>query len=448
MKRRLIGFIIILALVTAYIPITESGFAASIKLNKKSAELLVGETLQLKLKGSEGTVTWSTANKKIATVNKSGLVTAKKIGQTVVKASFEGKEYTSKITVVKAKLNYKKHELKEGTMFDLKLDGATATSFKSSDTNIAKVTKTGTVTAVSIGNAVITVKDKAGNKYKCKVSVVYNEESHIHTMAYKKGKKATCTKSGLTVGEYCTTCGAELVKQEVIPAFGHSYGEDGICTVCGEKDPNYIPPHEHHYVNVTKEPTCTEDGFDEKVYCDLCGEVFIKGKVIKALGHNYQNGYCVRCHIKEIHEYIVEKAIAPTCTQEGRTEFIYCKFCGEVKQYAEVIPPLGHEYNGGDTCIRCGADKYGHIHTWVIEKPVAATCTEPGLTEGKYCSSCGYRAYAQQFTPALHHNFVNGKCSRCGALENAYNGKFKMYLQIFKTCGIMPTRDILFSLLP
>ncbi|MBR4341774.1 MAG: Ig domain-containing protein [Lachnospiraceae bacterium] len=447
MKRRIIGFLMALILIVICIPGTESSFAAGIKLNKKSAELKIGETLQLKLKGAAGAITWSSSDTKLATVSEDGLVTAKKAGDVSIKAAFSGKKYTCKITIAAAKLNYKKYELKEGTMFTLKLKGTEAASFKSSDTNVVKVTKTGSVTAVTIGKAVITVKDKAGNKYKCKVSVVYNEESHIHTNAYKSAKKPTCTETGLTKGEYCTTCGAVIVPQEVIPAKGHSYGEDGICTVCGEKDPNYTPPHEHHLINISKEPTCTEDGYTEKVYCDLCGEVIIAPKTIKALGHDYQNGFCARCHEPEIHEYIVEKAINPTCTEPGRTEFIYCRFCGDVKQYAEEIPPLGHEYNGGPTCIRCGADKYGHIHTWVIQKPVAATCTEPGFTEGKYCSSCGYIAYAPQFTPALHHNFVNGKCTRCGVAENIIEKKY-FCLLFYNLYDIIPPCDILFSLLP
>ena len=38
----------------------------------------------------------------------------------------------------------------------------------------------------------------------------------------------------------CTTCGA--TKTEEIPMVSHSYDEGGNCTVCGAKDPNYVPP--------------------------------------------------------------------------------------------------------------------------------------------------------------------------------------------------------------
>ena len=45
-------------------------------------------------------------------------------------------------------------------------------------------------------------------------------------LGHKPGAEATCTTA-----QTCTVCGGELV-----PALGHSY-TDGVCTVCGEKDP-------------------------------------------------------------------------------------------------------------------------------------------------------------------------------------------------------------------
>ena len=62
-----------------------------------------------------------------------------------------------------------------------------------------------------------------------------------HTQETIPGKEATCTQDGLTDGVKCSVCGEILVEQEVIKATGHKF-EDGVCTVCGEKDPNYVPP--------------------------------------------------------------------------------------------------------------------------------------------------------------------------------------------------------------
>ena len=65
-----------------------------------------------------------------------------------------------------------------------------------------------------------------------------------HTQETIPGKEATCTQDGLTDGVKCSVCGEIIVEQEVIKATGHHY-VDGVCTNCGAKDPNYVPPTEN-----------------------------------------------------------------------------------------------------------------------------------------------------------------------------------------------------------
>lgn len=62
-----------------------------------------------------------------------------------------------------------------------------------------------------------------------------------HTPEDVAAVEATCTETGLTAGSKCSVCGEVLTAQEVVPALGHKY-ENGVCTVCGEKDPNYVEP--------------------------------------------------------------------------------------------------------------------------------------------------------------------------------------------------------------
>ena len=54
-----------------------------------------------------------------------------------------------------------------------------------------------------------------------------------HNLVTDAGVGATCTQDGLSEGEHCTECGEVTWPQEVIPATGHSYGADDVCTVCG-----------------------------------------------------------------------------------------------------------------------------------------------------------------------------------------------------------------------
>lgn len=62
-----------------------------------------------------------------------------------------------------------------------------------------------------------------------------------HTPEEVAAVAATCTETGLTAGSKCSVCGEVLTAQEVVPALGHKF-ENGVCTVCGEKDPNYVEP--------------------------------------------------------------------------------------------------------------------------------------------------------------------------------------------------------------
>lgn len=73
-----------------------------------------------------------------------------------------------------------------------------------------------------------------------------------HTEVTIPGKAATCTEAGLTNGTKCSVCGEILVAQKEIPAKGH-YFENGVCSVCGAEDPNYVKPTEP--VEPTTEPT-------------------------------------------------------------------------------------------------------------------------------------------------------------------------------------------------
>jgi hypothetical protein len=73
--------------------------AASIKLNVKSATLTEGETLQLKLLGTTKKPVWKTSNKKVATIDKYGLVEAQSEGTAKITATINRKIYTCSITV-------------------------------------------------------------------------------------------------------------------------------------------------------------------------------------------------------------------------------------------------------------------------------------------------------------------------------------------------------------
>ena len=73
-------------------------------------------------------------------------------------------------------------------------------------------------------------------------------------------------------------------------------------------------------------------------------------------------GYCQHDDPDQIETLA---AVAATCTEPGLTEGSVCLQCGQVLVAQEVVPMIDH--------------------TEVIDEAVAATCTKTGLTEGKHC---------------------------------------------------------------
>ena len=56
-------------------------------------------------------------------------------------------------------------------------------------------------------------------------------------------------------------------------------------------------------------------------------------------------------------------------------------------------------------------------HTEVVDPAVAPTCTEPGKTEGKHCAVCAAVLAEQAEIPAKGHVFASGRCTVCGAAD-------------------------------
>jgi len=167
-KTSFIAFILVLALAFPSVVVQ----AASTKLNMSECTLAVGQKQQLTLRNATGKVTWSTSAKKVATVSKKGVVTAKKAGSAVIIAKYKGKNYACVITVVKkVSLNKTKVSLNVGDTYKLKLKNGTASVFVSEDDSIATVSSKGVIKGKAKGKTTITVLDSANNVYTCKVTI-------------------------------------------------------------------------------------------------------------------------------------------------------------------------------------------------------------------------------------------------------------------------------------
>ncbi len=246
-------------------------------------------------------------------------------------------------------------------------------------------------------------------------TVVYDMPSaHIWNEEYTTDKAATCKEEG-SKSIHCSVCDSvDESTVTVIPKSDHTYGD----------------------WTVTKEATCTEDGSKEKV-CSVCEDKVTE--VIPATGHQWNE------------EYTVDKEA--TCTEEG-SESIHCSVCDAIQEgSSRAIDKKAHTYGewtvtkeatcteAGEEkriCNRCEEEETREVaalgHTEEVMAAVSATCTEPGLTEGKKCSVCGEILVAQETVAALGHDYheVEGsavaatcttagkhadqKCSRCDSV--------------------------------
>ena len=163
-------------------------------LSKTSGTLYVGGTVNLTVDTNlAGNVTWTSSNTKVATVA-DGKVTAKAAGTAKITAAVGGKTATYTVTVKKPSISATVGKVYVGktAKVQVKKYGTTAkVSFKSSNTKIATVSKSGVVTGKKAGTVKITVK--AGKLTKT-VTVKVAKPSFTlakSSASIKKGKKVT-----------------------------------------------------------------------------------------------------------------------------------------------------------------------------------------------------------------------------------------------------------------
>lgn len=172
---------VLISLMTLFViptvmPINETGYiveAASVKISKTKYTMNKGENYTLKIKGTKKKVKWSSDNKKVATVNSKGKVTAKKKGKATITAKVGNKKYKCKITVESPSINKTKVTIKQGETYTLKVkDTSRKITWTSSNKKVATVNSKGKVSAKKKGTATITAK-VGSKKIKCKVTVKY-----------------------------------------------------------------------------------------------------------------------------------------------------------------------------------------------------------------------------------------------------------------------------------
>lgn len=235
------------------------------------------------------------------------------------------------------------------------------------------------------------------------------------------GGTATCTEPAT-----CDVCGNAYGN-----ALGHdfsgdfdAYDEDGHWHICNRDGCNETDtPQSHSFTtySTNNDATCTDDG-TETAKCDYCEATDTRTDAGSATGHDWdepvwswsQDGktctVTFTCqndssHTEQPEVNVTSEVTVPaTCTDDGTTT------------YTASVELNGQTYKDSKDVADNPAT--GHKLTKIEFK--AATCTEEGYTGDEVCKVCGEVVEQGKTIPKLAHNYQDGRCSECGAIDGDF----------------------------
>lgn len=207
----------------------------------------------------------------------------------------------------------------------------------------------------------------------------YDDDNHYTFKSWDK-EIATVTGDVTYTAEFNTVAHVYGEWQEVTAATCLEKGSHKKVCECGKEVVEDTPAKGHTEVpDAAVAPTCTEPGKTEGSHCSVCGEVLTAQQTVNALGH-------------DMGEF--EQTTAPTCTAKG-VKTATCKREGCNHTETQDIPAKGHTLEK-------------------VEK-VAATESKEGVKEHYRCTECGDLFLDENgTTPATEDNLKIAKLQKKG----------------------------------
>ena len=160
--------------------------------------------------------------------------------------------------------------------------------------------------------------------YKDSIDIEYiqvwenGQDAEPYTYYTFSERPATCTEAGGVVRN-CLFCGASYLEEVTEAALGHCWNEGAV----------------------TVAPGCTEEGVMS--YTCVNDSSHARTESIPAVGHTP----------------VIDGAVDASCTADGLTEGSHCGTCGTVLAAQEVVPAVGHCWDGGVVTTRPGVNGVG-----------------------------------------------------------------------------------------
>ena len=242
--------------------------------------------------------------------------------------------------------------------------------------------------------------------------------------------KATCTEPEKYYLS-CKECGASASDSfSYGEPLGHNYLEQWYpytaescisegeyrddCTRCDGYQSKTVPMIDHKWVKETVTPTCLEGGYT-LTYCSYCYYEKSKTNITDPLGHKASAGFfsdnpahhynkCINSPDCEVRFNFTEHNYVTSTS--SRYDSATAKYIVTARVYCDIC-----DYELQKTTT----ELHEHNNTQIVNG-IPATCTEDGLSYGLICGTagCGEILFAQETTPALGHNYLDGICLNCG----------------------------------
>ncbi len=256
---------------------------------------------------------------------------------------------------------------------------------------------------------------------------------HTNTEAIGEAKDATCTQDGITAGEKCSACGAEIKPQETIPA-GHKY-VDGVCSVCGNKAITYalvtdastlaagnqiliVCPTKNMAMGAQND-TNYRDGVEVTITDSTITDPKNVAVITLEVG-NEENTFALK--VSDGYLYwesdnslnTGDASYAWTITIENDVANITSATTTDRMLKWNASSPRFACYTSGQTAIALYKFVCAHENKETLAEK-AATCTENGLTAGEKCTDCGEILTPQETISATGHSDENNdfQCDIC-----------------------------------
>ena len=366
-----------------------SALATGISLNKTSLSLRETETAQLTATvtpedAEDRSVTWSSSDNSIATVNAEGVVSAIKEGTATITATTnDGSNLKATCTVkvsimpvASITLNITEKTLEEGEKVNLTANVLPANAsnktlaWTSSDENVATVDANGLVTAVKAGTATITVKAIDGSNVSTKCTIRVKAP-----VVLVQGITLNATEQTLMVGETLALTANVLPANASNKTLSWTSSDESVATV----DANGL-------VTTVKEGTATitvkaTDGSNASASCTITVKsavVLVEGITLNVTEQTISEGETLALTASVTPENASNKTLSWTSSDENVATVDANGLVTAVKEGTATITVKATD--GSNTSASCTITVKAPV---VLVEGITLNATEQTLTEGE-----------------------------------------------------------------